>query len=99
MSWEDAGKDRKDRERLLWFQKDGARVWPSRERRYQKGEWKKTGKAVEEKEKGFGGRGKTDKDMQQQSVMVGCELWHQTAWFKHVSNFTTSCLCNSGQLT
>lgn len=34
----------------------------SRERRYQKGERKKTGKTAEEKENGFGGRGKADND-------------------------------------
>lgn len=97
MSWADAGRGRKDRERLLCFQKDGTRAWASREVRYQKGNQRKAGEAVEEKGKGSGGRGKAGEDTQLQRVMVGCELWPQPAWFKHSS--TASGLCNLGHPT
>lgn len=55
MSWADARRGRKDRERLLCFQKDGTRAWASREVKYQKGNQRKAGEAVEKKEKRVGG--------------------------------------------
>lgn len=58
---------------------------------------KQTGEAEEERMKGFDVRGKAGEATRQQSVVVGCELWGQMAWFKH--NSTAACLCNLGQLT